>query len=324
MRAALTIALLLAAPAAAHTIEVGPNAPVHSLHDAAEQAQDGDTIHLAAGQYYECAFLHAKSLTLQGDGDATVLTDATCGEKAILVAQGDGLTIRDLVLTRARVPDMNGAGIRLEAQGLLAERVRFVNDQVGILAGASGAGEIRIVACRFEGGGVAGDRPSSALLVGAVARLVVERSTFTGVKGAQVSTDAARTELTGNRIETGAEPGAGAAVTASGGFLLMQGNTIAVGPNPPPRAAVVLATGSGAELGGNTLLNSTGRPMTLLLDWMHATPTMQSNTIGAGDSETSSDGVWRHRAGTAARNWAAKARGVAGRAKRALAVLLGR
>lgn len=314
---------VLAVPAAGRTIEAGPP-EAHGFAQAVAQAQDGDTIHLGVGAYFECAFVRVKDLTIQGDGDASVLTDATCAGKAILVAQADNLTLRDLVLARARVSDMNGAGVRLEAQGLVLERVRFLNDQVGLLAGAGGPGTVRVSECRFEGGGVAGDRPGAALLVGGIGRLMVEQSSFAGVRGGQISTAAGRTELVGNQIETGVEPGAGFAVIATGGTLVMRDNVIAVGPNPAPRDAAVLAESIGAELRGNTLRNTTGRPVTLLLDWMHASPVLQANSIGAGDSESGSGGVWRHRAGVSAREMVVSVRGIAGRAKRALAGLLGR
>ena len=96
-----------------------------------------------------------------------MLTDATCEGKAVLVARGDGLRVRNLVLARARVPDGNGAGIRLEGQGLTLDGVRFRNDEVGVLAGAGGAGSVVVRDCVFEGGGTTAPGPSAAVVVGA-------------------------------------------------------------------------------------------------------------------------------------------------------------
>ncbi len=310
--------------ATARTLQVGPDAEWHSFNEALSHAHDGDTINLAPGQYFECALIRVRDLTLQGAGDTTVFTDKTCFGKALLVAQADGLTVRDLVLARARVPDGNGAGIRLEANGLVLERVRFINDQVGVLAGQSGPGAVVVRDCTFADGGVAGDRPSAALMIASVSSLVVERSTFSNVKGGQISSGALRTELVGNRIETGVEPGAGNDVLFGGGALVMRDNVLVVGPNPPPRDAAVLVTDGTVDMRGNRLENTTGHSMYLLLDWSHDSPALSGNRVGAGDEEWGSAGVLRHRAGTTARSVVADARAVMGAAKQGLKALLGR
>ncbi len=318
----LALALLLAAaPAGARTLVVGETHP--TLAAAARAAGDGDVIRLGPGEFFDCAVLDARDLVLEGAGPATVLSDRTCEGKALLIARGDNLTVRDLVLARARVSDMNGAGIRLEAQGLTLERVRFENDQVGVLAGQGGAGRIRVTECAFERGGVAGDRPTAALMVGPVALLQVERSTFADVKGAQITTSALRTELVGNRIATGIEPAAGHAVQASGGVLIMRDNVLAIGPNPAPRNAAVAASGRGAELRGNRMENASGRSHVLLLDWTGGAAVLDGNVVAAGDTLSSSSGAWRSRAGGAAREMVGGLRHVAGAAKRAVSGLFG-
>ncbi len=311
----LLLLLACAGPAWARVLRVEEGA-WPTLAAAVAAAADGDTIHLAPGAYYECAVLRQRNLVLEGPG--AVLTDRICEGKALLVARGGNLTVRDVTLARARVADRNGAGIRLEAQGLSLERVRFADNEVGVLAAQGGAGQVRVVECRFEGGGVAGERPTAALMVGVVGLLRVERSVFDAVKGAQIVTNAARSELVGNQIGAGSAPGAGAAVQAGGGVLVMQDNLLTVGPALPPHAAAVVASGEGAELRGNRLVNRTGQPLRLLLDWMDAAPVLAANRVGAGDSVVSSAGLWRHRAGQAAREMLAGGRAAAGEAKRAV------
>ena len=131
-------------------------------------------------------------LVIAGAGPGVVITDTTCQGKALFVVTGDDTTIRDLTLARARVPDRNGAGIREEGQGLILRRVQFVDNQVGLLDGSEGAGEIIISDCGFEGGGIGGERPTFAVLVNAVSLLRIEGSTFKHVNGGQISTSAAR------------------------------------------------------------------------------------------------------------------------------------
>lgn len=322
IRHAAAIALLAAAasaPAAARTLVVGEGGAYPTLEAASRRAGDGDTIRLLPGEYFECASLTQHRLVLEGPG--ATLTDRTCEGKALLVLRGDGITVRDLTLARARVPDGNGAGIRLEGQGLTLERVRFDNDQVGLLG--SGAGAIRIVGCTFEGGGVGGDRPLAAVMAGPVPLLRIEDSVFGGGKGGQVSSAAVRTELVGNRIANGAEPSAAPPVLFTGGSLLMQDNVLALGPAPPPRDAAVMALGARAELRGNRLENATGRPQALLLDWTSATPVLAGNVVGPGDAVVSSSGFLRHRVADAARSTLGGVRWAAQAAKRGIKGVLG-
>ena len=151
--------VLLSGAAAARTLSVGPNQPFLLPSAAAHAAQDGDTVLIEPGEYYDCAVWTQNHLVIAGARPGVVITDTTCQGKALFVVTGDDTTIRDLTLARARVPDRNGAGIREEGQGLILRRVQFVDNQVGLLNGSAGAGEITISDCGFEGGGIGGERP---------------------------------------------------------------------------------------------------------------------------------------------------------------------
>lgn len=293
--ALLSIALS-AAPASARTLTVGPGKEYAAPSAAIAAAQDGDTVLIEPGQYFDCAVVTHDHLTIAGSGDGAVLTDKTCEGKALLVIRGNGVTVRNLTLARARVPDGNGAGIRLETPGLLLQQVVFENDQVGLLSGGSG-GEIRIEDCRFEQGGVGGDRPKFAVMVARSALLRIERSTFRQVQGGQVSTWAERTEVAGNTIDTGAAEAPAEAVLTMDGALLLEDNVITVGPNAPKLgAAIVLYDHATGTLRRNRLINRTGRPLALLLDWSRSDPVLAANQIGSGDRLVSTAGLWRHRA----------------------------
>ena len=310
---------IVTAPAAARTVTVGPPGAT-SLTEAVRAASDGDTLHLPAGAYYECAVIGQRNLVIEGEGAATVLTDTACEGKALLVARGDGLVVRNLVLARARVPDGNGAGIRLEGQGLMLDHVVFRNDEVGVLATGAG-GTILVRDCTFEDGGRPAPGPTAALMVGPAALLRIERSVFTGIAGAQVATAAQRTEILGTRIAPGAE--AGAAVQAGGALLSITDTEIALGPATPPRGAAIVVTAGAIVLRNDRLVNGTGQPATLLLNWTGTDATLSGNSMAPGDTEEGTGGVWRHRAGTAARAAWGGARGAAGAAKRAMSRLLG-
>src|SRR5260370_1088655 len=149
----------------------------------AAAAQDDDIVLTNPGTSYDCAIWRAQRLPIQGQGADTVITDTPCQGKALFILAGDAATVRDLTLTRARVPDGNGAGIRLEAPSLTLQNVRFVNNEVGLLTGSPGPGQIRITDCLFEAGGVGGDRPMFAGLVNGAALLQIDRSIIRTVKG---------------------------------------------------------------------------------------------------------------------------------------------
>lgn len=304
--------LLAAVPARARTLAVGPDQEFDKPSLAIAAAAEGDTVMIEPGTYYDCATWAANSITVAGRAPGVVLTDTMCGAKAILVIQGDDTIVRDLTLARARVPDGNGAGVRLEGQSLLLQRVQFVNNEVGMIAGIGGPGTIRVEQCRFEGGGVAGDRPSVALSVGPVATLQVAQSVFTGVKGSQVGSSAMQTELTGNRIETSR-----LAVSAAGGALLLENNVLELSPDNTGRQAAVVASGdTRVVMRRNRLANDTGRPAALLLDWSSETPRLENNVVVPGDQEVRSDGVWRHRIGAVLFEAKASVRSLLGAAKR--------
>lgn len=316
--AGMVVAMLAVSPAAARTIMVGPPGAT-SFADAVRAAADGDTVHLPPGTYYECAVVSQRNLVIEGEGATTVLTDTACEGKALLVARGDGLVVRNLVLARARVPDGNGAGVRLEGQGLTVDHVVFRNDEVAVLAGAGGAVVVRD--STFEGGGRPAPGPTAAVMAGQSALLRLERCTFTGVAGAQVATGASRTEIVGSRIAPGSE--AGPAVQAGGGAVSVVDTEIALGAAAPPRGAAIVVTAGAIELRRVHLVNGTGQPATLLLNWTGADAVLSGNGVSPGDTEEGTGGVWRHRAGNAARAAWGGARGAAGSAKRAMSRLFG-
>jgi hypothetical protein len=318
-RRLLLALLLLSAPAGARTLSVGPDQPFPRPSDAAHVAQDGDTVLIEPGEYYDCAVWTQNHLVIAGARPGVVITDTMCQGKAMFVVTGHDATIRDLTMARARVPDRNGAAIRQEGQGLTVERVRFVNNQVALLDGAAGTGEIRISDCRFEGGGVGGERPRFAVLVDAVSLLRIEDSTFKDGKGGQISTSAARTELARNQIDTGTGEEPAVAVLSASGHLVMEDNLLSIGPKAPRLAAAVLVTGQDTpELRRNRLLNATHQPAALLLDWTDKDPVLEGNQVEPSDAELSTSGLWRHRASVMYYGTKDEVRAFAGKVKRGL------
>ena len=299
LKGLLVATLLISAPAAARTLTVGDGREYKLPSDALAAAHDGDTVLIGPGEYFDCAIVRPNDLTIVGEGIAA-LTDKICEGKAILVLRGNNITVRNLTLQRARAPDGNGAGIRLESANLTVDHVRFDNDQVGILSGSSG-GRVTITESVFDRGGVGGVQPKYAVMIGQSALLRVVGSTFSGVKGGQITTAAGRSEITGNTIALGAagdedeEPAY--AVLATEGTLLMEHNVITAGPLfPRPGAAIGVWDDVSAVIRQNQMINTTGKTLVMVKDWSSGDPALRDNQIGAGDTLVSSSGIWRHRA----------------------------
>ena len=128
----------MASPGPAATLKVGANQTYKAPSAAAAAAKNGDHIEIDPGEYFDCAVWNADNLVIEGTGPGVVITDKTCMGKGLFVVEGKNTTVRNLTLTRARVPDMNGAGIRLDNGDLTVDNVKFIDNQNGIMGGVPG------------------------------------------------------------------------------------------------------------------------------------------------------------------------------------------
>ncbi len=323
-QAAPLVALLGATtPLWAATLQVGPGQPFATPSAAARAAHDGDTVHIAAGTYFDCAIWHANDLTIEGDAAATtVLTDTACAGKALVIIDGRNTTIRHLTLARARVPDNNGAGIRSEAPDLTVADVRFINDQDGILSGADG-GFLRISGASFLDDGAAPDGvPTHAVIAGHLDSLRIEGSRFAQARGGDDIVSAAiTTELVGNHLADSGGNMAGPLVQVAGGSLLLAGNEVTLGPGAAARPGVVLLTGDAVALTvrGNTL---SGGTVPLVRNWGAVSAVAEGNIMPPGIPAVSDQGSSYHRLRASLARLRDQARHTAGAARHALAVLV--
>ena len=324
--AAILAAALLAGSAQAATLQVGPGRAFDRPSAAARAAQDGDSIAIDPGEYYDCAVWTANRLTIAGTGPGVLITDTTCQGKALFITRGEDITIHNLGFARARVPDRNGAGIRAEGRNLTVESSRFTNNETGLLDAGQPGSTLRIIDCDFTAnGGRDSTTPSPALLVSGGTALLVERSRFADSRGgAHILSAAGRTELHDTSIEDG-EPGVrDALVVLYGGSLLMENTTLRRGTNEARVNAAVHAYGGAGTLAlrGNTLVNASSRPAALLLDWTGGEASFSGNTLQPGDVERSTEGSWRQQAIGAARALYGQTRHLAGAGLRAIRGML--
>lgn len=122
--------------AAPFTVEQS-GASYRTLADAVVAIGDGDgTIRIAPGRYRDCAVQLAGRIAYRAERPLTAIFDGgICEGKAVLVLRGRGATVDGLVFEHLRVPDGNGAGIRIEKGPLTVTGSIFRDSEEGILGG---------------------------------------------------------------------------------------------------------------------------------------------------------------------------------------------
>lgn len=169
------------------------------LDDAVNALSGGDgTITVAPGTYRDCAVIAAGNVTVRAATPSSAIFDGgACEGKATLVLRGESATIDGLVFENIRVPDRNGAGIRLEQGDLTVVRSTFRNSEQGILTANDPAGSIRIERSTFSGlGGCPDGMCSHSVYVGAYGRVSISRVRFErGTGGHYVKSRAAVNEI---------------------------------------------------------------------------------------------------------------------------------
>ncbi|HEY1607265.1 MAG TPA: right-handed parallel beta-helix repeat-containing protein [Allosphingosinicella sp.] len=171
-----------------------------SLQDAVSAIGNGSgTIQIAPGTYRQCAVQEQGEVAYVAREPGTVVLDgAACEDKAALVLRGRGARVEGLVFENIRVPDANGAGIRLEQGNLVVRESLFRDSESGILAGDDRGGTILVEQSTFSGLGRC-DRDldcAHAIYIGNYGSLVVRRDRFErGRGGHYVKSRAARVEV---------------------------------------------------------------------------------------------------------------------------------
>ncbi len=182
------------------------------LQQAIDAVGDGrGTIAIAPGTYRQCAVQQAGEITLAAvQPGSAVFEKTTCEGKAALVLRGRSARISGVVFRDMRVPDRNGAGIRLEQGDLTVAQSWFVDSEQGILTGSDPAGTIVIDKSTFSGLGNCENSAGCAhsIYVGGYGLLRVTRSRFErGTGGHYVKSRAARVEIAASSFDDSAGRG---------------------------------------------------------------------------------------------------------------------
>lgn len=237
--------------AQAKVLEAGAGQTYKLPSQAIAAAQDGDTVKIAAGTYYDCAIVRANNLTIEGTGPdgSAILTDKTCAGKGLLITVGHDITIRNLTLQRARVPDNNGAGIRVEGANLTIDKVKFINNQDGILTTSNPESTIIIKDSLFLRNGGCVGACAHGIYVGHIKLLRVERSVFAETKQAHhIKSRALRTEVIDSDIHDGPTGTASYLIEApNGGTLIVRGNKLEKGPMAENHTSAIMIGSEGVD-----------------------------------------------------------------------------
>lgn len=134
----LLILLILSSVAHSKIIEVGPSKVYTKPSLAASVVSDGDTIYIDSGLYDgDGAIWNKNNLLITGVGGYAHLKAGTNlpQGKSIWIIKGNDTRIENIEFSDAKVPDKNGAGIRMEGKNLTIRKCYFHDNEDGILAG---------------------------------------------------------------------------------------------------------------------------------------------------------------------------------------------
>jgi hypothetical protein len=293
MKSATLAAVLLLGPfgiASAKTLRVGAEQQYKMPSEAMAHAHDGDTVAIEPGTYFDCALVNQNDITIEGTGPGVVMTDKVCRGKAILITNGNDISIRNLTLQRARVLDQNGAGIRGQGGNLTIVNVRFLDSEDGMLVASNPAAVVRIIGSEFVGNGKCSPEGCAhAVYVGSMAALDVENSHFFDTHvGHNIKSAAASTTVLNCDIEDGADGTSSYQIDVpNGGTVRIEDNRMEKGPRAQNRTAISIGEGEviypsqGIVVRNNTLINDTGLDATFVRNFT-ATPVHLSGNVFKG------------------------------------------
>lgn len=188
---------------ASRVLRVGPTAEFAVPSAAAAMAKDGDTIEIAPGQYRgDVAIWSAHRLRIVGgEPRPHLMAEGRDAQgKALWVIRGDDVTVENVEMSGARVPDRNGAAIRVEGRGFTLRNAYLHDNENGLLTGANATSEIVIDRCEFARNG-GGEGMTHNLYVGAVAKLTVTKSYLHhAIGGHNLKSRAATTIVSDSRL----------------------------------------------------------------------------------------------------------------------------
>lgn len=253
------------------------------------------TIRIAPGRYIDCAVQAGGQITYRAEKPLSAVFDGgICEGKATLVLRGRGAVVDGLVFQNLRVPDGNGAGIRIEKGPLEVSNSVFRNSEQGILGGGDDPdADITIDQSTFSGLGRCDRNLACAhsIYLSAFRSVTVRRSRFEkGRGGHYVKSRAARIEI----IDSSFDDSAGSATNymidlPEGAIGRIERNIFVQGANKENHSGFIAVAAEGRRNSSVDLLianNDAGQvraadwPSALLLDFSGSAKRVTGNRVG--------------------------------------------
>lgn len=282
-------------PLAAAVLQVGPDKPYQQPCAALAVAAPGDIVEIDAGVYTGdvCAF-YADDLTIRGvNGRAHLVSDGKYAQgKGIWVPKGNNIVIENIEFSGAKVPDQNGAGIRVDGGNLTVRNCYFHDNENGILGGTAGS-RIVIEFSEFARNGY-GDGQSHNVYIGRVASLVFRFNySHSSNVGHLLKSRAGENYILYNRLTQESGSGSYEADIPNGGTTYVIGNIFQQGPETQNSSMLAyLAEGPHANNPGrdlyvinNTFVNDRSAGRFVQIGSQGIIPAVLTNNIFAGPGE---------------------------------------
>lgn len=254
------------------------------------------TIRFASFRFADCAVQNAGDILYQAEVPGmAVLDGVACEDKAALVLRGRAARIEGLVFANIRVPDKNGAGIRLEKGDLTVSQAWFRDSEQGILTANGERGTIAIDKSTFtrlgtcEGwGGCA-----HSIYVGDYSALTVTRSRFEAGRGGHyVKTRTPKVAVINSSFDDSGGKGTNYMIDLSAGATgQISGNWFVQGYDKENYSAFIAVApegrinpSAGLTIAGNDARFAPGieRQSAFVADWSGEALAIGQNTLGAG------------------------------------------
>ena len=305
LRPSLVTALLIAAAVVAAPAPAQTGGAPYSvdgrgfsrLQDAVDAIGQGQgTIMIAPGYHRDCAVQTAGRVAfVAAEPGRAIFDGVTCEGKAALVLRGGGAKVDGIVFQNMRVPDGNGAGIRLETSDLEVVNAMFRNSEEGILTADDPEGTLSIDRSTFSRLGRC-DRGLScahSVYTGIYGRVNVTRTRFEkGSGGHYLKTRGVAVDIRDNSFDDTQGTGTNYMIDLpSGATGRITGNLLIQGRDKENHSALIAVAAEerknpsrGLVIEGNraSVPSSLAGKSIFVADWSGEALAIGANTLGAG------------------------------------------
>jgi len=267
------------------------------LQDAVDAIGEGEgTIRVAPGYHRDCAVQTAGRIAFVAVEPGRAIFDGvTCEGKAALVLRGAGARVDGIVFQNMRVPDGNGAGIRLEKSDLDVVNSLFRNSEEGILSADDPEATLTIDRSTFSRLGRC-DRGLScahSVYTGIYGRVVVTRSRFEkGSGGHYLKTRAIAVDVNDNSFDDTQGKATNYMIDLPSGSVGRIANNLFVQGRDKENYSALIAVAAeerknpsrGLSIAGNRASLPAGidRKSVFVADWSGEALAIGANELGAG------------------------------------------